>query len=70
MGLFIKAKTCIIAKFHGIDLVIWDHSREGEPPSYGQINTVELSWLLNSIEFIYTTFTYILKTILSFDLQV
>ena len=28
MGLFRKGKTCIIAKFHGTDLVICSHSRE------------------------------------------
>ena len=28
LGLFRKCKTCIIAKFHKTDLVIYSHSRE------------------------------------------
>ena len=35
-----KVKTCIIAKFHRLDLVICNHSREGKNPFYSQINTV------------------------------
>ena len=35
-----KGKTHIIAKFLRTDLVICSHSREGETPSYSQINTV------------------------------
>ena len=35
-----KGKTCIIAKFHRIDLVVCSHFREGKTPSYSQINTV------------------------------
>ena len=40
MGLFRKGKTCIIAKFYMIDLLICSHSREGKTPSYSQINTI------------------------------
>ena len=43
MGLFRKGKTCIIAKFLRTDLVICSHSREGETPSYSQINTVHVN---------------------------
>ena len=35
-----KGKTHILAKFLWTDLVICSHSREGETPSYSQINTV------------------------------
>ena len=31
MGLFGKGKTPIVAKFHGTDLVICSHFREGKP---------------------------------------
>ena len=40
LGLFRKGKTRIIAKCLRADLVICSHSREGETPSYNQINTV------------------------------
>ena len=40
MGLFRKGKTCIIAKFLTTDLAICSHSREGETPSYNQINGI------------------------------
>ena len=40
LGLFRKVKTLIIAKFHGTDLVIGSHSREGKTPYYSQINLV------------------------------
>ena len=30
----------LIAKFHGADLVIFSHSREGKPPFYSQTNMV------------------------------
>ena len=40
LELFRKGITYIIAKFHGTDLVIYSHSREGKTPSYSQINTV------------------------------
>ena len=33
-------KTCIIAKFHWTDLIIYSHSREGKTASYSQINMV------------------------------
>ena len=42
---FRKGKTSIIAKFLTTDLVICSHSREGETPSYNQINTVEMHLL-------------------------
>ena len=35
-----KGKSHIIANFLGTDLVICSHSREGETPSYSQINPV------------------------------
>ena len=38
LGLFRKSKIRIIAKFLRTDLVICSHSREGENPSYIQIN--------------------------------
>ena len=34
------SKTCIIAKFHRTDLVIFSHSREGKTLSCSQINMV------------------------------
>ena len=40
LGLFRKGQTRIIAKFPRADLVICSHSREGETPSYNQINMV------------------------------
>ena len=41
LGLFRKGETCIIAKFHWIDLVMFSHSREEKKTkSYSQINTV------------------------------
>ena len=41
MGLFRKGKTCIVAKFHRTDLVIYSHSGEGKALSYSQINIVD-----------------------------
>ena len=41
MGLFMKGKTHIIAKFLISDLVICSYSREGETPSYCRINTIK-----------------------------
>ena len=41
MELFGKGKTRIIAKFHGTELVICDHSRERKTLSYSQINKEE-----------------------------
>ena len=34
LGLLRKAKACIIAKFHGTDLGIYSHFREGKALSY------------------------------------
>ena len=34
MGLFMKGKTHIKAKFHLMDIVICSHSRERKSPSY------------------------------------
>ena len=41
LALFRKGKTCIIAKFHGTDLVICSHSREKKTLSCNQINMVD-----------------------------
>ena len=46
MGLFRKGKTGITAKFHGTDLVICSHYRQGKTLSYSQINTVLILYLL------------------------
>ena len=40
LGLFWKGKAHIIVKFHGRDVVICSHSREGRTSSYSQINIV------------------------------
>ena len=38
-----KGKTCIIAKFHGTDLVICSHSRERKPKKTTKKHTVGIS---------------------------
>ena len=35
-----NGKTCIIAKFHRADFVLYSHSGEGKSLSYSQINLV------------------------------
>ena len=40
LGLFRKGKTCIIAKFHRTNIVVYSHSRKGKTPPYSGINTV------------------------------
>ena len=38
----VRKKTHIIAKFYRADLVICSHSRKRKPPSYRQINMVQI----------------------------
>ena len=40
LGLFWKSKTCNVAIFHRIDLVLCSHSRERKTPTYSQRNMV------------------------------
>ena len=40
MGLIMKGKSLIVAKFHRTDLVICCHSKGGKTLSYSRINTV------------------------------